>query len=82
MTPAHAKAPTARPTSRSRHVLATLAVLAGLWFGTTAPAVSPVSPPAPVAAAVATAATADGAPTTDAPPAQPGAVPPLDRNPR
>lgn len=49
------------PRSRVGIVLATLATACGLWFGITAPDVSPVAPPAP--------------PVASAPVAEPGGTP-------
>ncbi len=46
----------ARPVSRSKHLIGTAAALLALWFGLTAPSVSPVAGPAMPAAPAAPAA--------------------------
>jgi hypothetical protein len=59
--------PVARPRDRGKHVLPAMATLMALWFGMTAPHISPVAPTASTVSAVIgdTTATLPGAPDGD-----------------
>jgi hypothetical protein len=65
----HATAPRRHTRDRITHVIAAIATVMGLWFGMTAPSVSPVAapPPAAVSQTVTTNVTTNTVPPQDLP---------------